>query len=357
MDKSAVFTGWEWIMKPICVGLAVLMAAALASQALADEFLNGAGATFPAPLYQLWFDTFQKETGIRTDYQAIGSGEGIKRLLERSVDFGATDAFLREEDLAMVNNPILHLPTCVGAVAITYNLPGNPTLNFTADVLADVLRGTIVNWSDGRIRALNPQVKLDNLAIAVVHRSDSSGTNFSLTEYLSKTNAGWKAHVGTGKKVRWPVGMGLDGNGAVARMIADTPGAIGYVSLNYALENHLPVAAIKNAAGRFILPSTRSVSLAADVDIPVDTRVSITDTPAPEGYPISTFTWLIFYTEQGYDKRSLKHASALAQFLRWAMDKGQQLNATKSFSPLPDSALSKARAAVSMITWQGKALQ
>jgi len=250
-------------MKPICIGLAIWMAVASASQALADDILNGAGATFPAPLYQLWLDTFEKETGIRTDYQGVGSGEGIKRLVGRSVDFGATDAVLTDEELAKVNQPILHMPTCVGAVAITYNLPGSPTLNFTADVLADILRGVIVNWSDGRIRALNPNIRVENLDITVVHRSDSSGTNFSLTEYLTRTSTAWKVHVGTGKKVKWPVGMGLDGNGAVARMISHTPGAVGYVSYNYALENHLPVAAIKNGAGHFVLPSTRSVSLAA----------------------------------------------------------------------------------------------
>jgi len=340
-------------MKKIKWILAVAMALA-AAPALAEEILNGAGATFPAPLYRLWFDTFQKETGIRTDYQAVGSGEGIKKLLARSVDFGATDAFLSDDDLAKVTTPILHLPTCVGAVAITYNLPGHPTLNFSADVLADVFRGIITNWSDGRIRALNPQVKIDNLDIAVVHRADSSGTNFSLTEYLSKANTGWKVHVGTGKKVKWPVGMGLDGNGAVARMIADTPGAIGYVSLDYALENHLPVAALKNRSDRFVLPSTGSVSMAAAVDMPADTRVSITDTPVPEGYPVSTFTWLIFYSEQGYDNRPLNLSKALALFFNWAMDKGQHLNATKSFSPLPDSALTKARAVVSTITWKGQ---
>jgi phosphate transport system substrate-binding protein len=319
----------------------------------ADTILNGAGATFPYPLYEKWMNIYREKTGIRVDYQAVGSGSGIRKLLGREVDFGGTDAFLSNEELEQAEGDILHIPTCLGAVTIIYHLPENPLLKFTPELIADIFLGKLSNWSDQRISAINPGVRFPDLKISVVHRSDGSGTTFVFTDYLSKSNPSWQKQVGRGKKVRWPTGMGVEGNPNLAQFVKKIPGSIGYVELAYAKRHHLPVASIKNRSGHFIEPTMKTVSRAAEVSLPADTRILITDTPSPDGYPISAFTWMIFYKEQSYDQRSHDKALQLGRFLWWALHEGQKYNRELFYAPLPREAVQKSEEIVASLRFQG----
>ena len=318
-----------------------------------DTILSGAGATFPFPLYEKWIEVYREEAGVRVDYQAVGSGSGIGKLLGREVDFGGTDAFLSREELEHAKEDILHIPTCLGAVTIIYHLPENPVLKFTPELISDIFLGRLSNWSDERISAVNPGVRFPDLKISVVHRSDASGTTFVFTDYLSKSNCLWRNQVGRGKKVRWPTGMGVEGNPNIAELVKKISGSIGYVELAYAKRHHLPVALIKNRSGNFIAPTLKAVSSAADVPLPVDTRILITDTPAPDGYPISAFTWLIFYKEQAYDQRSRKRALQLGRFLWWSLHGGQKYNEELLYAPLPREAVCKSEAIVRSMRYGG----
>jgi len=321
-----------------------------------NKTLIGAGATFPYPLYDKWFNVYYQQTGIKVNYQAIGSGGGIRQLMHRIIDFGGTDAFMSDNELKKAPAEILHIPTCLGAVVITYNLPGNPILKLTPGVIADIFLGKIKNWNDERITSLNPEVKLPNLHIVVVHRSEGSGTTFIFSDYLSKVSAEWKRKVGKGKSLNWPVGLGAKGNPGVAGLIRQVPGTIGYVELIYAEKNNMPMALIQNKAGRFIKPSLNSVSLAADVDLPADTRISITNTAALDSYPISSFSWIIFYREQHYGGRSKERALALAKLLWWIIHEGQKYNENLLYARLPQSAVKKAEAIIRSLTYDGKKL-
>lgn len=316
--------------------------------------LKGAGATFPHPLYKEWMKVYKTETGIRTSYQAIGSGGGIKALLNREVDFGATDAFLSDEELKKNENEILHIPTCLGAVVIIYNLPGKPGLKLTPRLVADIFQGKITRWSDKLIQKVNQGVNIPDLEIAVVHRSDSSGTTFIFTNYLSTISAQWKEKIGAGKLVRWPTGIGVERNPGVANFVKKVPGAIGYVELTYAVHVGLPTAMIQNRSGHFIKPTLEAVNHAARVSLPADTRTLIINTPASRGYPISAFTWLIFYKEQSYYNRTLKRAQTLARYLWWAIHDGQRYNNKNIYGTLPPEAIQKAENIIRSMVFNGK---
>ena len=258
--------------------------------------LMGAGATFPYPLYSRMFEEYSK-IADRVNYQGIGSGGGINQLIAQTTDFGGTDAIVDPEVEAKSGGTILHIPTCLGAVAITYNLqlPNGVLLNFTPDLIADIFMGNIKNWNDKRIAEVNPKVELPKLPITVVYRSDGSGTSFIFTEYLSKTNSVWANKIGFGTAVNWVTGIGAKGNPGVAGTVNQTKGAIGYVELIYALSNNMPYGIVRNKSGNFITPNMQSVSNAATVEIPASTKVSLVDTNHPEGYPISSFTWIILF--------------------------------------------------------------
>jgi len=316
--------------------------------------LLGAGATFPYPLYSKMFYTYWKEKGIKVNYQAIGSGGGIRQLVNMTVDFGGSDAFMSDEELRWVPPKILHVPICLGAVVLTYNVPGNPKLKFTPDLIADIFLGKITTWNDKRIAEVNPEVKLPDMSIVIVHRSDGSGTTFIFTDYVSKVNSEWENRVGRGKAINWPVGLGAKGNPGVAGLIRQLPGALGYVELVYAFQNRMPVAPIQNKKGKFVQPDIASTSLAANVTLPEDTRVSLTNTGASEGYPISSFTWVLVYQEQAYKKRAMEKAGELVKLLWWMTHEGQKYTDPLHYAPLPTQAVKKAEKIIKSITYNGK---
>ncbi len=299
--------------------------------------LTGAGATFPNPIYTKWFDAYHQETGVRINYQSIGSGGGIRQFTEGTVDFGASDAPMTDEQVAAVKGNVVHVPTVLGAVVATYNLPaaGNAALRFDGPTLADIFLGRITRWSDRRIAALNPGVKLPAQDIIVVHRSDGSGTTFIFTDYLSKISPEWKEKVGKATSVKWPIGLGGKGNEGVTQQVKQTDGAIGYVELIYAISNGLPYAWLKNAEGAFVEPSLKSVSAAAAgarLDPSTDFRVSITNPSGKDSYPASSFTWLLLRKEGG---DSVK-VRLLRNFIRWMLQPpAQRMAAELHYAPLP----------------------
>lgn len=302
--------------------------------------LTGAGATFPQPIYQKWFSDYAAKTGIRINYQSIGSGGGIRQLSEGTVDFGASDAPMTDEEMARATGgPILHVPTVLGAVVITYNVPEiTQQLNLTGEVIADIFLGKITKWNDGRIAALNQGVPLPASDILVVHRSDGSGTTFIFSDYLAAVSPAWASGPGRGKELKWPVGLGGKGNEGVAGQIKQTPGTLGYVELAYANQNRLPTAKVGNAAGRFVAPTIESItaSAAGAVEkLPPDTdyRVSIVNAPGADAYPISSFTWLLVYQRQADATKGKK----LVDFLQWALTEGEASAAALDYAPLPAS--------------------
>jgi len=317
----------------------------------------GAGATFPYPFYSKVFDVYNKEKGIKVNYQSIGSGGGIKQLQNKTVDFGASDAPMSDEELSKSPAAIVHIPSCLGAVIITYNLPGNPTLKFTPDVLADIFLGKITKWNDNRITTINPGVKLPDLAISVVHRSDGSGTTYIFSDYLSKISSEWNTKPGTGKSLDWPSGLGAKGNEGVSGMVKQTPGSIGYVELVYALQNKMPAATLKNKAGNFVEASLKSSSAAAAIDLPADMRVSLTNTDAPDGYPICSFTYLLLYKNQSYDNRTEASAKATITLVNYVIHDGQKYAEALGYAPLPAPAVEKAEAILKSVTYNNKPLQ
>jgi phosphate transport system substrate-binding protein len=300
--------------------------------------LTGAGATFPNPIYTKWFDAYNQKTGVRINYQSIGSGGGIRQFTEGTVDFGASDAPMTDEQVKAVNGNVMHVPTVLGAVVATYNLPptGNAALRLDGTTLADIFLGKISNWRDRRIAALNPGVNLPNRDIIVVHRSDGSGTTFIFTDYLSKISPEWKGKVGRSTSVQWPIGLGGKGNEGVTQQVKQTEGALGYVELIYAISNKLPYATIKNAEGAFIEPSLKTVSAAAsgaNLGPDTDFRVSITNPSGKDSYPISSFTWLLVRREA---RDTTNKARALHDFLRWMLTpEAQRMAADLHYGPLP----------------------
>jgi phosphate transport system substrate-binding protein len=325
-----------------------------AMAASAQSLMNGAGATFPYPIYSKWFDEYAKvEPGIRFNYQSIGSGGGIRQISERTVDFGATDGPMTDDQLKKAPGALLHIPTVLGAVVATYNLPGNPKLKFTPDVLADIFLGKITKWNDDRIRAVNPGASLPDQPIVVVHRSDGSGTTYIWVDYLCKVSPEWDKLVGRGTSVKWPVGLGGKGNEGVAGQVKNTPGTLGYVELAYAMANKLPAAEVRNQAGKFVEPtidSTTAAAASAAKTMPADFRVSLTNAPGDKAYPIASFTWLLVYRDQP----DAGKGRALAKFLWWASHDGQRYAADLLYAPLPAEVVKQIEQKVKEITFQGK---
>lgn len=316
----------------------------------------GAGATFPYPLYSKMFDEYNKKTGIKINYQSIGSGGGIKQLQSKTVDFGASDAPMSDEDLSKSPAAMMHIPTCLGAVVVAYNIPGNPKLKFSPEVVADIFLGKIKKWNDPKIKADNPDASLPATDITVVHRSDGSGTTYVFSDYLSKVSSDWATKPGTGKALDWPVGIGAKGNEGVGGMVKQTPGAIGYVELAYVMQNQMTGASIKNKSGNFVDASIASISASANVSIPEDFRVSLTNTDAADGYPISSFTYLLVYTNQSYDNRTEAQAKGTVDLVSWMIHDGQQYAGPLLYAPLPQSVVTSVDAALKKIMFNNKPL-
>jgi phosphate transport system substrate-binding protein len=317
--------------------------------------LVGAGASFPYPLYSKWFSEYaEANPGVQISYQSIGSGGGIQQLKARTVDFGASDAPLSDEEAKSMPGPVVHIPTIAGAVAVAYNLPGlEQPLKLDGRTLAAIYSGEVRRWTDQRIAVLNPAGKLPDLAIAVVHRSDGSGTSYLFTSYLAAVSKDWSTKVGAGKSVNWPTGVGAKGNEGVTGVVKQTPGAIGYLELAYAKQSDLPAAHLKNAAGEFVEPtvaSTTAAAAGAADTMRKDVRVSLIDAPAPGAYPIAGFTYLLMYQQQT-DQRK---AEAMARFLLWALKDGQQLAPPLLYAPLPEQVVHINESAVRGLTYQGK---
>ncbi|MBC7693689.1 MAG: phosphate ABC transporter substrate-binding protein PstS [Methylotenera sp.] len=319
--------------------------------AAAVQTINGAGATFPYPLYSKWFSEYRKvDPSLEINYQSIGSGGGVRQLLEKTIDFGASDAPMTAEQMAKTQLPILHIPTVLGAVAITYHLPGfKGDLRLSSEVLAELFLGKITKWNDPKLKALNPSLaaSLPDTFVMVAHRSDGSGTSAIFTDYLSKVSPEWKSKVGAGTALKWPVGLGGKGNEGVTGLIKQTPGGLGYVELVYAETNHLPVARLKNRSGVFVAPSPHSVSAAAAAEaanMPKDFRVSITDAQGKDSYPISAFTYLLVY-----QRMKATQAPQFRKFLDWALTDGQKLAQPLSYAPLPAELVKKVKEEVAKI--------
>lgn len=317
---------------------------------LADLLINGAGATFPYPIYSKWFDVYAKENpGVKFNYQSIGSGGGIRMLSNRTVDIGASDAPLTDQQLSEAPGKILHFPSVMGAVVIAYNLPGfTGTLRVTGPLVADIFAGKITKWDDDKIKEVNPGVAIPSSDIVVCHRSDGSGTSYIFTDYLSKVSSTWASDPGKGTSVKWPAGLGGKGNEGVTALIQQTPGAIGYVELIYALNNHIPYAVIQNKAGNWVQASLEGVTAAASSsasNMPSDFRVSITDAPGPDAYPISSFTWLLVYQKQ----TNKEIGEQIVKFLHWAITDGQKYAPELKYAPLPAEVVQKEEAQIHQI--------
>ena len=300
--------------------------------------LTGAGATFPYPLYSKWFADYAARTGVKINYQSIGSGGGIRQLSEQTVDFGASDSPMKDDEIAKAKGgAVLHVPTVIGAVALIYNLPElKQPLRLDGPVLGDIFLRKVTKWNDGRIAALNPGASLPPTDILVVHRSDGSGTSYIFTDYLSAVSPAWSSGPGRGKEVQWPTGLGAKGNEGVAGQVRQTPGAIGYAELAYAKQNGLTVAALRNAAGKFVAPSIASATAAAaGLSLPANTdyRVSIVNAKGAQSYPISSFTWILLYERQPDAAKGKK----LVDFLNWALTDGESQAASLDYAPLPES--------------------
>jgi len=327
------FVGMIKLQLPKILGL--IVALGLSASASAQMMINGAGATFPYPIYSKWFDEYAKvDPSVRFNYQSIGSGGGQKQILAQTVDFGASDGPMSDDNLAKAPGKLLHIPTVAGADVVAYNLPGNPALKFDADTIAGIFLGQIKKWNDPKIAALNPGVTLSDQEIVVVHRSDGSGTTYIWTDYLSKVSPEWKTKVGTNTSVNWPTGIGGKGNEGVAGQVKQTPGAIGYVELIYAVQNKMPYAEVKNSAGNFVKPTLGSVTAAlATAEIPDDFRFSMTNAPGNDAYPIAGATWLLVYEQQ----KDAAKGKKLVEFLKWAAKDGEKMAKDLQYAPLPEN--------------------
>jgi phosphate transport system substrate-binding protein len=335
--------------------IAMMLVAALAGVSSAAETnLTGAGATFPYPIYSKWFDEYHNQhPDIKINYQSIGSGGGIKQVQSGTVDFGASDGPMTDEQLSQTPMKVFHIPTVLGADVPTYNVAGvTGELKFTPDVLADLFLGKITKWNDPRLAKANPGVKFPDEDIVIVHRSDGSGTTYIWTDYLSKISSDWKNKVGKGTSVNWPVGLGGKGNEGVAGTVKQTEGSLGYVELIYAIQNKMPYGSVQNAAGTFVKASLESVTAAAGSvkDMPDDFRVSITNAPGKDAYPISSFTWLLVpaeWSDAGKEK-------AFVEFLNWMVDKGQTMTSQLAYAPLPKTVAQKVKARIKEIKTKAK---
>lgn len=342
---------FRWSLGGILAAVLALATTAAWAQTIQ---LNGAGATFPYPIYSLWFEVYRSvNPNVQVNYQPIGSGGGIRQITARTVDFGGSDAPLTDEQLAAAPKKLLHIPTVIGSVAVIYNLPGVGTgLKLTPEVLSGIYLGQITRWNDERLAALNPDVRLPNLPIAVTRRSDGSGTTHLFTSYLSQVSPEWAERVGSGTSVAWPVGLGGQGNAGVAGLVRQIPGAIGYVEIAYALQNGMTYAALQNQSGEFVLPTMEATSLAGFAPMPDDLRATIVNTSHPQGYPIAGFTWLVVYQEQDDPVKG----KALVDMLWWVIHEGQELAPQLDYAPLPENVVALAEEMIASITHQGRPL-
>lgn len=320
--------------------------------------ISGAGATFPAPFYNIVFKKYSEASDNTVTYGATGSGSGIRSLKDKTVDFGATDVFLSDQDLKKFETEVIHVPTALGAIVLSYNLPNINDLRLNSNLISEIFRGKITNWNDPRIKELNPTVNFPNKQITPVYRSDGSGTTSVFSEYMSKVDSSWSTEIGKGKSLKFPVGIAAKGNPGVAGVIAETEGSIGYIGSEYALALNIPSASLQNSFGNFIDASEKSITASANIDIPDDMRALITNSPNPNAYPITTFTWLILYKEQGYNNRSEKLAIALVDLLTYVTGKnGQEIAVKTYYASLPPKVQEKASAIIKTITFGGKSVE
>ena len=336
-------------MKKIVFTSLAILSAVFATTAIAADTINAAGATFPAPIYQKWFGDYKAgHPAVQINYQPIGSGGGIRQLTEGTVDFGASDMPMTDEQLKAMKVKPLHFPTVMGAVVLSYNIPGvTATLKLTPELIAGIFLGNIGKWDDAKIKSANPGVTLPSKSIEVVHRSDGSGTSFVFTDYLSKVSPEWKTKVGANTSVQWPAGLGGKGNDGVAGLVKQTPNSIGYVELIYAVQNKMAFADVQNAAGKFVKPSFEGITAAAanSKEMPEDFRVSITNAPGATSYPLSTFTWLLI---PGEIKDQAKK-KAITEFLGWMLTTGQKDAQGLSYAPLPQLVVAKVQKQIARI--------
>lgn len=322
-----------------------------------NDVIMGAGSSFDYPLFSKMFHEYQKMTGQKVNYQSVGSGAGISQLTHKTVDFGASDAPMKMEQENAAGAPVLHIPVTAGAVVISYNLPSvKQPLKFSPGVLAEIFLGKITKWNDAKIKNDNPGVSLPDKAIVVSHRSDGSGTTSIFTDYLSKVSPEWKEKIGSGTAVNWKTGLGGKGNEGVAGLVKQTPGAIGYVELAYAIQNQMAYASIQNQSGTFIKPTIETVSAAADIPLPKDGKVSLTNTEAANGYPISGFSWVIIYQEQDAGRSSEAKARELLKLIDWMIHDGQKYSADLDYAPLSENAVAVGEKLLQSATYKGKAI-
>ena len=327
-------------MKKLIYISALLLVAVGKTQAQDDKSISGAGSSFDNPLFSKMFYEYDKAKGVKVNYQSIGSGAGISKLIDKVIDFGASDAVMNKSQDSAAGGAVIHIPVTAGAVVICYNLPDvKGQINLTGDLIAEIFRGRITKWNDKRITSINKGITLPSYDIMVVHRSDGSGTTSIFTTYLTKVSDGWNTKVGKGSSVNWPAGQGGKGNEGVAGLVKQTPGAIGYIELAYAIQNHISYAKVQNKVGKFINPSVASTTDAANIDIPEDGKVSLTNTESTNGYPISGFSWVLIYKEMKYNGRSAAKASEMVNLIWWMIHDGQQYSAALNYAPLPKAAV------------------
>lgn len=318
-----------------------------------SQELAGAGATFPLPFYNVVFEQFGQVNGDQVAYGGIGSGGGVRNLRDKIVDFAGSDAFLSDKEMSEMA-PVVHVPTCMGAVVLAYNLDGVNELKLSGDIIADIFAGEIKMWNDERLVALNPDVELPSEAIIPVYRSDGSGTTFVFTDYLTKVSPMWASEYGAGKSVNFPSGQAAKGNPGVAGVIKQTKNTIGYVGSEYAFAQKIPYACVENQRGEFVVPSSASISAAASGEIPADTRCSITNSDAVGAYPISTFTWMIIYREQNYSDRTKEQAEATLDLLKYILsDEAQHITSEVHYAPLPAKAKELSMENLKTVTYDG----
>ena len=340
---------------PLVAGLMAMAVCACGGQKSSGESveLTGAGATFPLPFYNMTFEGYSATPADRVSYGGIGSGGGVRNLKDGIVDFAGSDAFLSDKEMTEMP-AVVHIPTCMGAVVLAYNLPDVVKLNLSGEVIADIYAGKITDWNDARLQELNPDVKLPAKKIILAFRSDGSGTTFVFTDYLSKVSENWKNTYGAGKTVDFPVGQAAKGNPGVAGIIAQTPYSLGYIGSEYAFAQKIPCASVINAQGEAVLPDTKSISAAAG-EIPQDTRCSITNADAPGAYPISCFTWLLIYKEQDYSSRSEAQAKATLELMKYILsDSIQQTTEAVHYAPLPKKAVELSLNNLKEVTYKGQ---
>ena len=346
-------------MKKITTIILCITALALAScSSSSKSSITGAGATFPLPFYNIAFKAYQDSSQTLVTYGGIGSGGGIRSLKDKIVDFAGTDAFLSEKELAEMPGEVLHIPTCMGAIVLAYNLPAVKDLNLNGELIVDIFLGNITKWNDSRIAALNVDVNLPDLKITPTYRSDGSGTTFVFSDFLSKVSPRWAEQLGTAKALKWPAGIAAKGNPGVAGTIKQTEGAIGYIGSEYGFSLKIPMAKIQNSSGHFVSPTSESISASASLEMPKDMRVMITNSASPEAYPISCFTWLLIYKDQATnDRTSIEQAKENVKLMKWMLGKNAQ-NITKivHYSPLPQSVINTSLNALDGVTFGGNKL-